>query len=124
MMQIPQAPPAPAPVASLDPPAPASAVPPPSPPLPAVPPAPAPALAAHPLPLARQPFDHNWPVHYMGKMDIICTDCQALHWLSEKLVISSQINPKFGMCCYQGKIKVPYYNFKLYQAKACTRVWY
>ena len=42
----------------------------------------------------------------MGKMDIICTDCQALHWLSGKLVMSSQINPKFGMCCYQGKIKV------------------
>ena len=110
----PLAPPAPAPVAPLNSPAPAPAapapapaVPPPSPPLPAIPPAPAPALAAHPLPLARQPFDHNWPVHYMGKMDIMCTDCQALHWLSEKLVISSQINPKFVMCCYQEKIKVP-----------------
>ena len=40
-------------------------------------------------------------------MDIICTDCQALHWLSEKLVMSCQTNPKFGMCCYQRKIKVP-----------------
>ena len=53
-------------------------------PAPLLPPAPAPALAAHSLPLAQQPFDHNWPVHYMGKMDIICTDCQALHWLSER----------------------------------------
>ena len=94
-------PPAPAPAAPLVPvPAPlAIPLPPPSPP--------PPALAAHPLPLACQPFDHNWPVHYMGKMDIICTDCQALHWLSEKLVMSHQTDPKFGMCCYQGKIKVP-----------------
>ena len=56
-----------------------------------------------PLPLARQPFNRNWPVHHMGRMDIACSDCGALHWASEKLVNS----PKFGMCCNSGKIKVP-----------------
>ena len=39
----------------------------------------------------------------MGRMDIACSDCGALHWASEKLVNS----PKFGMCCNSGKIKVP-----------------
>ena len=56
-----------------------------------------------PLPLAHQPFNRNWPVHYMGRMDIACSDCGALHWASEKLVNS----PKFGMCCNSGKIEVP-----------------
>ena len=81
------------------PPPPPSPVPPPPPPppphlLPAVPP---------PLPLARQPFNQNWTVHYLGKMDVACPDCGALHWMSEQLVNS----PKFGMCCYSGKIKIP-----------------
>ena len=39
----------------------------------------------------------------MGKMDVACSDCGALHWTSEKLANS----PKFGMCCYSGKIKIP-----------------
>jgi Helitron helicase-like domain at N-terminus len=56
-----------------------------------------------PLPLARQPFNPNWPVHYMGKMEVVCSDCGALHWASEMLVNS----PKFGMCCFSGKIKIP-----------------
>ena len=63
--------------------------------------------AAVQLPLARQPFDRNWPVHDMGKMDVPCPDCGALHWISEKLSVSSQIHPKFGMCCFKGKIRLP-----------------
>jgi hypothetical protein len=39
----------------------------------------------------------------MGRMDIQCSDCGALHWESEKLVRSV----KFGMCCTSGKIKIP-----------------
>jgi hypothetical protein len=35
------------------------------------------------LPKACQPFDPNWPVHYLGKMDIVCSSCQALHWVDE-----------------------------------------
>ena len=71
-------------------------------------PLPASAIAPQlPLPLARQPFNPNWPVHYMGKMDVPCPDCGALHWHCEKLPKSSQANPKFGMCCFSGKIKLP-----------------
>ena len=58
------------------------------------------------LPLAREPFNKNWPVHNMGKMDIICQDCGALHWKCEKLSNSSQIHPKFGTCCFSGKIQL------------------
>jgi hypothetical protein len=43
----------------------------------------------------------------MGKMDVECSDCGALHWMSEKLVNSSVGSPKFGKCCYSGKIKIP-----------------
>src|SRR6202789_1118790 len=64
------------------------------PPLPVVPP---------PLPLARQPFNPDWTIHYMGKMDVVCPDCGALHWKWEKLTHSF----KFGMCCRSGKIKIP-----------------
>ena len=48
------------------------------------------------LPLARQPFDRNWPIHYMGKMDVLCPHCGALHWMAERLSKSSQIHPKIG----------------------------
>ena len=64
-----------------------------------------PAIAE--LPLARQPFNRNWPVHYMGKMEVICSDCGALHWRCEKLSKSPHICPKFGTCCFSGKIKLP-----------------
>ena len=40
-------------------------------------------------------------------MNIQCPSCKALHWLDERLTKSSKINPKFGMCCYQGKISLP-----------------
>ena len=63
--------------------------------------------AAVELPLARQAFDKNWPIHYMGKMEVVCADCGALHWMCEKLVNSSKRNPKFGTCCFSGKIQLP-----------------
>jgi hypothetical protein len=96
--------PAPAPVPV---PAPAPAPVPVPAPAPVPVPAPVPPAPIPELPLARQPFNRNWPVHYLGKMDVVCSDCHALHWRSEKLVKSSEINPKFGMCCLSGKIKLP-----------------
>jgi len=59
------------------------------------------------LPKARQPFDPTWPVHYLGKMDVLCKSCNAYHWMDEKLAKSSKKNPVFGMCCTSGKIKLP-----------------
>jgi hypothetical protein len=57
-----------------------------------------------PLPLARQPFNQNWTVHYLGKMDVTCSYCGAFHWRSEKLSTSLANSPKFGgsclSCCY------------------------
>ena len=73
--------------------------PPPSSPLPIIHPVP-------PLPLACQPFNTDNPnmaIHNMGKMDVVCSECGALHWASEMLVNS----PRFGMCCFSGKIKIP-----------------
>ena len=40
-------------------------------------------------------------------MNIQCPFCHALHWTTEALLNSSIANPKFGMCCYQGKISIP-----------------
>ena len=80
----------------------------PFPPLPNPPLAPLPdPPSAEPLPLAYQPFNCNWSVHYMGKIDLVCSHCGALHWMSEKLFHFSQRTPTFGMCCYSAKIKLP-----------------
>ncbi|KAI9432367.1 hypothetical protein H4582DRAFT_1787791, partial [Lactarius indigo] len=46
-------------------------------------------------------------VHNLGDLTIQCSDCKALHWLAERLSRSSMRNPKFGMCCYTGKISLP-----------------
>ncbi|KAI8536933.1 hypothetical protein RHMOL_Rhmol10G0295100 [Rhododendron molle] len=44
--------------------------------------------------------------HYLGRMDVSCFHCKALHWMGEKLANSSLIHPFFGTCCLQGKIKL------------------
>ena len=59
------------------------------------------------LPLAQHPFDSTLSVHNLGQMKIQCPSCKALHWLDECLTKSSKVNPKFGSCCYQGKISLP-----------------
>ncbi|KAH9010631.1 hypothetical protein EDB85DRAFT_1851075, partial [Lactarius pseudohatsudake] len=56
---------------------------------------------------ARHPFDPAWDVHNLGGLTIQCPNCKALHWLAERLTKSSMCNPKFGMCCYSGKISLP-----------------
>ena len=57
-----------------------------------------------PIPLARRPFDPAWQVHNLGYLNVRCSHCGALHWMDECLSSSSLIRPKFGMCCYQGKV--------------------
>jgi hypothetical protein len=58
------------------------------------------------IPAARRPFDPSWPIHSLGKMDVSCPDCGALHWMAERLTKSSNSRPRFGICCFQGKIKL------------------
>ena len=60
-----------------------------------------------PLPAACHAFNPTWDVHNLGDMNILCPSCRALHWKAEHLINSSNINPKFGMCCYSGKISLP-----------------
>ena len=60
-----------------------------------------------PLPIARHPFNLTWPVHHLGPFDTLCPSCAALHWLDERLANSSKTRPKFGMCCYSGKVTLP-----------------
>ena len=40
-------------------------------------------------------------------MDVVCPNCHALHFSCEKLTNSSNVNPKFGICCLQGQIQSP-----------------
>jgi hypothetical protein len=57
--------------------------------------------------IARQPFDNTQPIHSLGKLEVKCDYCGALHWIDERLAKSSKRSPKFGMCCFSGKIKLP-----------------
>jgi len=59
------------------------------------------------VPIARRPFDPSWATHSLGPLDVECLSCKALHWVDERLSKSSKTNPKFGMCCFQGKIALP-----------------
>ena len=40
-------------------------------------------------------------------MNVICPKCDALHFESEKLTISTRQDKKFGLCCLQGKVTLP-----------------
>ena len=43
----------------------------------------------------------------LGNMDVICPECGARHFDSEKLTSSTRRVKKFGICCLQGKVKLP-----------------
>ncbi|KAF6177042.1 hypothetical protein GIB67_015917 [Kingdonia uniflora] len=45
--------------------------------------------------------------HFLGQKDVRCIHCPALHWLDENLSHSFILNPQFGRCCFQGKIRLP-----------------
>jgi PIF1-like helicase/Helitron helicase-like domain at N-terminus len=101
------------PVASpIPPPAALPVAPPTAPPAPAAPPAAPPAVppVAHPppqIPLGCQEYHEPEHRHSLGPMNITCVHCQALHFRSEKLTNSSNVNPRFGMCCLQGQVQLP-----------------
>ncbi len=58
--------------------------------------------------LARTPFIEPVARHDLGAMDITCSFCGALHWIDEKLTSSSNRNPKFGLCCDSGKVRLSF----------------
>ena len=43
-------------------------------------------------------------------MSFECFECKGSFWCDEKLSISTKKEYKFGMCCKQGKIKLPKFN--------------
>ncbi|KAI3898747.1 hypothetical protein MKW98_000860 [Papaver atlanticum] len=45
--------------------------------------------------------------HYLGKMDIECSSCGALHWIDERTNKSSKKNPIFSRCFRKGKVILP-----------------
>jgi hypothetical protein len=40
-------------------------------------------------------------------MEVACPDCDAKHWMRERTSKSSDANPKFSICCREGKVKLP-----------------
>src|SRR6266436_3479754 len=63
------------------------------------------ALAA--IPKACRPYHDPAQRFSLGPMSIECPHCHALHFKSERLTNSSNIRPKFGLCCLQGQIQLP-----------------
>ena len=57
--------------------------------------------------IARQPFNPRLATYSLEAFNIECTFCKASHQTDECLSGSSKIRPKFGICCYQGKITLP-----------------
>ncbi|KAF8996487.1 hypothetical protein BDQ17DRAFT_1514095, partial [Cyathus striatus] len=57
--------------------------------------------------VARKPYSEPNFRPYLGRMEIPCIHCGALHWIDEKLTKSSKKDPRFGTCCLQGKVKLP-----------------
>ena len=46
--------------------------------------------------------------HYLGPMNILCEYCGALHFAIEQLTSSRVGALKFGSCCSQGRVSLPY----------------
>ena len=57
--------------------------------------------------IAQLPYTEPAVHHDCGYVNIECPRCKALHWIDEKVVKSSVINPSFGTCCNHGKIALP-----------------
>ncbi|KAF8149543.1 hypothetical protein B0H34DRAFT_190849 [Crassisporium funariophilum] len=68
-----------------------------------------PAIALHRLlPAARRPYQDPETRHDLGRMNIACPYCGALHWDAERTAKSRRGgNPEFGICCDHGKVRLP-----------------
>jgi hypothetical protein len=56
---------------------------------------------------ARRPYQEPPSRHDIGRMNVKCAWCGALHWMSEKVVRSSIGNPDFPLCCDSGNVVLP-----------------
>jgi hypothetical protein len=57
---------------------------------------------------AKQPLQPRFnKVHQLKPCNSICRNCKAKHWIEERVVESSKINPDFTMCCNKGKVRLP-----------------
>jgi len=59
------------------------------------------------IPPGCRPYQEPASRHSLGAMSVQCPDCHAMHFKSERLTNSSNIHPKFGVCCLQGQIQLP-----------------
>ena len=49
----------------------------------------------------------RWKPNDFGRMNIVCGDCGALHWISERMIQHGKRNPKFEGCCKHGDLNIP-----------------
>ncbi|KAF9492606.1 hypothetical protein BDN71DRAFT_1573656 [Pleurotus eryngii] len=65
-------------------------------------------MLRRPLPAARRPYRDPYARHDLGRMDVSCAFCGALHWREESTVKSRRLGtPEFGVCCDHGKVRLP-----------------
>ncbi|KAJ3513797.1 hypothetical protein NMY22_g14933 [Coprinellus aureogranulatus] len=55
---------------------------------------------------ARQPYTEPDARHDLGRMDVVCPHCGALHWKDERLSNSKASFPEFGTCCQRGQVQL------------------
>ena len=60
----------------------------------------------HYLP-GERPYDEPIQIHYLGLMNIECSDCYALHFDCEKISKSTRAQKCFVICCLKGKVQLP-----------------
>ena len=53
----------------------------------------------HCIPPGGRAYTKSIELHSLEPMNIQCSNCHALHFISEKLSSSSICNPHFGICC-------------------------
>ena len=59
------------------------------------------------LPLGCRPYVEPDACFSLENLDVVCPDYGALHFESEKLTSSTAQVKKFGLCCLQGKVRLP-----------------
>lgn len=58
------------------------------------------------FPLASVSRVADWTPLDLGHMDVICSNCQALHWRNEAMDPRAR-EPRFMVCCKHGDVHIP-----------------